>query len=157
MIAVSDTSPICYLILIDEVDLLARLFGQIVLRRIVQAELLHPDAPPAVRAWVADLPSWIAVHENPVSPPIAGLQAGEQAAILLAEVIDADIVLLDEKAARRVAMERGIRVTGTLGLLGEAAARRLINLTNAVERLRGTNFRYSPALLRAILERFGRI
>jgi predicted nucleic acid-binding protein len=47
-------------------------------------------------------------------------------------------------------------VTGTLGVLGEAATRGLVDLTTAVERLRGTNFRYSPALLKATLEHFGR-
>jgi len=47
------------------------------------------------------------------------LQAGERAAILLAESTMADIILLDEKAARRVAATRGLRVTGILGVLGE--------------------------------------
>jgi predicted nucleic acid-binding protein len=46
-------------------------------------------------------------------------------------------------------------VTGTLGVFGEAATRGLIDLTKAIERLRTTNFRYSPALLKATLDRFG--
>jgi predicted nucleic acid-binding protein len=83
------------------------------------------------------------------------LQAGEQNAILLAEVVQADIVLLDEKAARRVAADRGLRVTGTLGVLGEAATRGRVDLIAAIELLRKTNFRYSPALLKATLDRFG--
>jgi predicted nucleic acid-binding protein len=70
MIAVSDTSPICYLILIGEVDLLQRLFDQLVLPRAVLAELLNEDAPEAVRAWAARLPSWIAVRENPSNATI---------------------------------------------------------------------------------------
>jgi len=157
MIAVSDTSPLCYLILIGEADLLPGLFGRVVLPRIVLDELLHEDAPRTVREWAANLPSWIEVQENPVTPPepIAKSQAGEQAAILLAEALKAQIVLIDEKAGRRVAADRGLRVTGTLGVLGEAATCGLVDLTNAMERLRGTNFRYSPALLKATLERFG--
>lgn len=47
-------------------------------------------------------------------------------------------------------------MTGTLGVLGEAATLGLVDLTTAIERLRGTNFRYSPALLKATLERFVR-
>jgi len=56
------------------------------------------------------------------------LQAGEQGAVLLALSMRADIVLIHEKSARRVAAERGRRVTGTLELLGEAAARGLVGL-----------------------------
>jgi predicted nucleic acid-binding protein len=41
------------------------------------------------------------------------LQAGEQAAILLAESMLDDMILLDEKSARRVAANRGLRITGT--------------------------------------------
>lgn len=87
---------------------------------------------------------------------MAKLHEGEQSAILLAEALKAEIVVLDEKAARRVAAERGLRVTGTLGVLGEAATRGLIDLPNAIEALSGTNFRCAPALLKAMLERFGR-
>jgi hypothetical protein len=39
--------------------------------------------------------------------------------------------------------------------LGEAAARALIDLTGAINRLTKTNFRYSPALLKATIDRFG--
>jgi predicted nucleic acid-binding protein len=84
------------------------------------------------------------------------LQPGEQSAILLAEAVNADIIVIDERSARRVAADRGLRVTGTLGVLGEAAERGLIDFTRAVERLRKTNFRYSPALLKAAVERYGR-
>jgi len=82
------------------------------------------------------------------------LHAGEQATIVLAESVKADIVLLDEKAARRAAASLGLRVTGTLGVLGEAATRGLVELTPAIDRLRLTNFRSSPSLLKATLGRF---
>jgi predicted nucleic acid-binding protein len=157
VIAVSDTSPVCYLILIGQIDLLRQFFDQLALPRAVLSELLHEDAPEAVRAWAAKLPTWISVRENP-SGAVTGmekLQLGERCAILLAEAISADIILLDEKSARRVAAERGLRVTGTLGVLGEAAARGLVDFTLAVDRLRKTNFRYSAGLLKAAIDRYG--
>ena len=49
MIAVADTSPLCYLILISEVDLLRKLFSEVVVPAAVMTELLHEDAPEAVR------------------------------------------------------------------------------------------------------------
>jgi predicted nucleic acid-binding protein len=67
----------------------------------------------------------------------------------------ADIILLDEKAARRVAATRGLRVTGILGVPGEAATRGLVELASASDRLRMTSFRASPALLKTTLDRFG--
>jgi predicted nucleic acid-binding protein len=73
----------------------------------------------------------------------------------LAELVKADIVLLDEKAARRIAAARGLRVTGVLGILGEAATRGLVELAPAIDRLRMTNFRAPAALLKATLDRFG--
>ncbi|MEO8660197.1 MAG: DUF3368 domain-containing protein [Bryobacteraceae bacterium] len=157
MIAVSDTSPVCYLILIGKVDLLRERFSSVLVPRAVVAELLHEDAPENVRAWAASLPSWISVHDNPSGPMVGmeKLQAGEQNAILLAELVKADIILLDEKSARRVAADRGLHVTGTLGVVGEAATRGRVDLIEALDLLRKTNFRYSPALLKATLDRFG--
>ena len=84
------------------------------------------------------------------------LQAGERAAIFLAESVNADIIIIDEKAARLIAAERGLSVTGILGVLGEAATRRLVNLADAIDRLRRTTFRCSPALFKATLERYGK-
>lgn len=157
MIAVADASPLCYLVLIGEIDLLAKSFGRVLVPRAVITELLHEHAPEAVRAWASDPPAWICAEENPLLA-ITGLeklQAGEQAAILLAESMQADIILLDEKAARRVAADRGLRVTGLLGVLGEAATRGLVELAPAIDRLRTTSFRSSPTLLKATLDRFG--
>ena len=159
MIAVSDASPICYLILIGEIGILPKLYTQVLVPPAVIAELLHQDAPGSVRGWAANLPSWIYAQSNPIGV-IAGmekLQAGEQAAILLAESITADMILLDERSARRVAADRGLRITGTLGVLGEAAARGLVDLPAAIDQLRKTTFRFSPALLKATLDRFGKL
>jgi predicted nucleic acid-binding protein len=93
-------------------------------------------------------------NPHPQRSGMEKLQAGEQGAILLAESTNADMILLDEKSARRVAAERGLRVTGTLGVLGEGATRGLVDLPAAIDRLRRTTFRCSPALLKATLDRF---
>jgi predicted nucleic acid-binding protein len=73
----------------------------------------------------------------------------------LAESVHADILLVDERAARRVAENRGIRVAGTLGVLGEAATRGLLDFAAAIDALRKSSFRCSPSLLKATLDRFG--
>ena len=88
--------------------------------------MLHEDAPEAVRNWAANLPVWVSVQENPIrnTAGLEKLQIGEQAAILLAESIRAELILLDEKSARRIAAQRGMRITGTLGVLGESRGTR---------------------------------
>ena len=157
MIAVADASPLCYLVLIGEIDLLPKLFVQVAVPQAVIAELLHEDAPEKVRNWASNLPAWIstAATADVVSAGLEKLQAGERAAIILAESIKGDLILLDEKAARRVAAERGLRVTGLLGVLGEAAIRGFVDLPSVIDRLRKTTFRCSPALPKATLDRFG--
>ncbi len=54
--AVSNTSPLCYLILIDEIRILPELFTEIVIPTAVRRELAHRDAPEEVRGWIAKLP-----------------------------------------------------------------------------------------------------
>ena len=158
MTAVADTSPICYLILIGEIELLPRLFARILMPVAVLDELRHENAPVSVRIWASSLPAWVSVAEPPLLaiPALEKLQPGEQAAIRLAESMKADIILLDEKAARRVAEARGLPVTGLLGILGEAATRGLVDIAKSVDDLRTTTFRSSPALFKAILDRFGK-
>ncbi len=110
MKVVADTSPIHYLILIDQTDLLAGLFGRVFVPPAVEAELRHPSAPAVVRQTIAERPDWLETvlfKVDPVQVPVVGLHAGERDAILLADFIAAELVLLDERKARRAAVERG--------------------------------------------------
>lgn len=157
MIAVADTSPICYLVLIGEVDLLPALFSEVVIPRAVATELSDPRVPASVRDWWQEPPDWIRIAERENEEPPEGLRRlhrGEREAILLAERLEADFVLLDEKAARRAARALGLPAMGLLGLLAAAADRELVDVRRAVDRLRRTNFRVSPALLGDLLKRF---
>ena len=57
MIAVSDTSPLNYLALIGEIELLPRIFTRVLIPPAVLSELNHARTPPVVVAWTANLPS----------------------------------------------------------------------------------------------------
>ncbi|MFN9299289.1 MAG: DUF3368 domain-containing protein [Acidobacteriota bacterium] len=144
--------------MIGEIDLLPQVFSKIVVPQAVILELRHEDAPPAVRHWAIQLPAWVNTHDTPeaVLSGMEKLQQGERAAILVAESIEADIIVIDEKAARQIASQRGLSVTGVLGVIGEAASVGLVDLTQVIDRLRKTSFRCSPALFKATLERYGR-
>lgn len=153
MIVVSNTSPLCYVILIGCADTLPKLYGELHTTQTVLTELRHPDAPESVRAWVNTLPAWIKVHSDPSDPDasLASLHAGERTTIRLAEQLRADVVLLDDSAARELAVQRNLKVSGLLGVLRDAAQSGLVELPTAVDRLRQTSFRASAELLKSLL------
>lgn len=154
-LVVADTGPLNYLILIEAIDVLPKLFEKIFVPAAVQDELAHPDAPAAVRAWIARVPAWLDVRSNPdlhTENAIGmALDEGERAAIVLAINIGAELILMDDRAGVMVAYQQGLAVTGTLGVLDLAARRGLIDLAAAFGRLKATNFRYRPEIMDALL------
>jgi predicted nucleic acid-binding protein len=56
MVVVADTSPINYLILIAQIDLLKHLYTRILIPPAVLTELKHPVAPKPVRDWADNAP-----------------------------------------------------------------------------------------------------
>ena len=58
MIAVADTSPLNYLILIGRVGIVARLFSQLIVPEGVLRELQHARSPRMVSAWATNPPDW---------------------------------------------------------------------------------------------------
>lgn len=79
------------------------------------------------------------------------LDAGERAAILLAEAEPDVLLLIDDAAGRAEATRRQIANTGTLGILRAAAIRDLVDLPLALTRLVQTNFRVSTRLVDELL------
>ena len=82
-----------------------------------------------------------------------GLDEGEIAAIELAISLGADLLLMDDRKGVTVARGKGLRVTGTLGVLDLAAQRDLVNFAQAVNRLRRTTFRIPETLLDSLMKK----
>ncbi|HEX7680775.1 MAG TPA: DUF3368 domain-containing protein [Thermoanaerobaculia bacterium] len=153
MTVVSDTSPINYLVLIELQDLLPALFEHVLIPGAVWRELQSPQAPAAIRKWMASTPPWLENRDvTTISDDLRQLDAGEREAIALAQSTGIGLILLDEKKGRHAARERGLAVSGTLGVIDLAARRGLVNLIEAVNKLERTTFRASPRLIRFILE-----
>ncbi|BAU10445.1 hypothetical protein LEP3755_09290 [Leptolyngbya sp. NIES-3755] len=155
MLVVSDTSPICYLILIEQIDLLPQLYGQIFIPDVVRDELADQDAPDLVRAWISSSPEWLMTLTvtHPFDPALMELDRGEQAAILLAEELEATLILMDERKGRLLARSRGLKITGLIGILDDAASMGLIDLPNTIAKLQTTNFHISSRLIQALLDK----
>ncbi len=155
MIVVSDTSPICYLLLIDEIELLPQLYGKVLIPTIIQQELSHVKSPSAVKNWIDTPPDWLIIET--VAPcfeqDLEVLDAGERAAITLAEQQEANLVIVDDARGRKIARSRGLKVTGLLGVLDEAAKQNLVDFPTAINRLQKTTFRASAMLIECLLNR----
>jgi predicted nucleic acid-binding protein len=154
-LVVADTGPLNYLVLIGESGVLPALFDKVSVPEAVFAELRHRSSPASIRAWVTRRPAWIDVRPVPTAAltdaAFRGLDDGERAALALARIMDADLVLMDDRAGVAAARAFGFAVIGTLGVLDLAARRALIDIGDAVTRLKATNFRYRPEILDALL------
>ena len=157
MRAVADTGPLNYLVLIGQIALLPRLFEVVSIPDAVRLELMHAAAPPAVRRWISTPPAWLAVSDDPnlLDQKFSNLDVGERAAIMLALRQHADLILMDDRAAVAVARREGLAVAGTLGLLDLGAGRGLLDVGEAVRRLKATNFHCRQRLLDALLAKHG--
>jgi predicted nucleic acid-binding protein len=156
-VVVADTGPLNYLVQIDAIDVLPKLFGKTIIPAAVYDELTHSGTPATVRAWATSSPAWLEIRPNPAAArnitPSRTLEDGERAAIALAREIGADLVLMDDRDGVAFARSQGLAVTGTLGVLDLAARRGLIDLLDAFTRLKATTFHYRQGLLDALLAR----
>lgn len=152
---VSNTSPLNYLVLIDQIHLLSALYGRVLVPKSVYEELRVPETPEAVRSWIVSSPQWLEIaSEVPgADSKLSELHEGERDAIALTQYLRADALIIDERRGRQEAESRGLVVIGTLGVLAAAQERGLVDLAEAIDRLRQTNFHVSPKLLAMLLER----
>ena len=161
MIVVSDSSPLIALARIQKLRLLSDLFGRVLIPAEVHQEVAirGHGLPGAAEVQRAD---WIEQVKSDVEPEPAleraceGLGAGERGTIFVAKALPADIALIDELKARRVAREAGISVLGCLGIL-EAAARKgmVSDLRGAYLELLLQGIHFDIRLLQESLTRLG--
>jgi predicted nucleic acid-binding protein len=153
MIVVSDTSPICYLLLIDQIGILQTLFGTVTIPQMVADELRALESPSVVKNWIVHPPNWLQVVsiKSIQNNELSSLDPGEREAIFLAEELNADLIILDDKAARQIAVERNLRIIGLLGILKDAAKSDLLDLETTFEKLSEAGFWVAPSLIERLL------
>lgn len=146
MITVSDTSPIHYLILIRQENILPEIFGEIIIPEPVADEMRHPNAPTEVREWIGSPLPWVKIRKNAqeYSPAVAGLGTGEIAAIAIAIEENADAVLMDDRAAIREGRRIDLNILTTFAVLEIAEMRGLIDFDEILDKLAQTTFRMPP-------------
>ena len=147
MIVVSDTTPINYLVLIDAIGILPKLFDEVYAPSAVMRELAHAKTPDVVRQFADMPPAWLRVAD-PASrlPSTARLDDAEADAISLAKERGIRDVLIDEYLGRKVAVAEGLLPLPTLAVIERAARRGLLELQR-------TTYRVRPELIQAVLDR----
>jgi predicted nucleic acid-binding protein len=153
-LVVADTSPLFYLLSIDQIELLMQLFGTVLVPESVHRELSHQAAPARVRGWATQPPDWLKVMQVDVTgdAQLAALGAGEGEAIALALSSHATLILIDERKGTILALKKGLEATGTLGVLALAARHGLVDLEDCFARLKRTTFRYRQKILDDLLD-----
>ena len=113
---VSNTTPLIALADIGHLDLLQKLYGEILIPEAVLNEIKTEPAKTVVNN-----SSWIKVKKikknDEKSLFRAKLHAGEVEVMILADEMNADLLLMDDNAAKKTAKFLGMTVTGTLGIL----------------------------------------
>lgn len=122
MIVVSDTTPLISLLKINRLDLLKKLFGDVLIPQAVFDELTD-DERFRLEADQIREKKFIVVKpvNNSESTNIlkraTGLDQGESEAIVLTDELKADLLLMDEAKGRNVSAQMGLRIMGTIGIL----------------------------------------
>lgn len=131
---VSDSGPIIAYSRIGRMDILRRLFGQVVVLNAVYEELVTRGAGRPGDAEVRRS-SWIQRREvkNPkgVEEFSTSLHRGEREAIVLANEIGIPL-LIDERRGRRTAEDMGVVVIGSLAVLAEGHREGIIEDTSSL-------------------------
>ena len=154
MIVVADTGPVNYLVLSGQIDLAHALYGTLLIPPAVHRELLDARAPAAVRQWTTTPPAWAEVRSPQDTSRFSDLGPGEREAISLALETKADFLLIDETQGRKTAVQNGVAVKGTLGILEDAANRNLVDFTQAISKLRATTIFLSEDFVQDALKRY---
>lgn len=122
-IVVSDASPLINLARVEQFELLAAFYGQVIIPPAVYDEVVVQGQGREGSVEIQNA-SWIDVCEPQddlaVRVLAAELGMGEASAIILAQERQAALLLIDEIRGRRVAQQLGLKVLGTLGILARA-------------------------------------
>ena len=136
---ISDTS--CFIILsnIGELNLLQKVYGQIITTIEIATEFGE------------QLPDWVSIHQvtDKYRQQLLEMQIdkGESSAISLALETPNCTIILDDYKARKIADQLGLHFTGTIGVIVKAKLNGIIpSIKPILSKIRTTDFRLSSEL-----------
>lgn len=154
-LVVIDSSPLIGLAMVDGLKWLPELFGSVYLPESVKQEVLPGKAAHGEEAIAHAIDSdWIKVWPKPIEPLLdIDLDMGETDCInLCLSHVAGTLLIMDERAGRAVAKEKGLLVIGTAAIIGKAKKQGLIaSAREAFVVLHSSDFRISAAVINQVL------
>lgn len=161
MIVVSDTSALSAFILIGQLELLPKLYKQVIVPPAVMREIFVLESQFGHDLSILKNASWldiIPVKDFDLFQRYRQvLDEGEAEALVLMQEMAADFLLIDEMKGRKVAQAVGIPHTGVLGVLLSAKANGFIPVVQPLLEalLTKAGFRMSRILYERVLQQAG--
>jgi predicted nucleic acid-binding protein len=162
VIVVSDSSPLIALASVGQLSLLQTLYGRVAIPEAVRNEVAgdvveRPGSREVLDTeWIEVIPASDTIERYLV---LTLVDRGEAEAIALAIQLDAELLIVDDRRARAVAEEMGVRVTGVVGVLLEAKQHGLVAAVKPIlDAMSATvGFRLSRRFYDAALQSAGEI
>jgi len=152
---VTNTSPLLAFAKMRATEVIGKLPFEFICPSEVETEILVG----AKQGYTVEIPAWVNVLSlnSALSPlAVAALDAGEAAVIGLALEQNIKLVCIDELKGRRAALAVGLRVVGSLGLLGKAKTLGLIhNAGSFIEKAKEAGIYYDDELVENFLKSLG--
>ncbi len=150
-IVVSNTGPIISLILIDNLTILKKLYGKVLITNEVLKEVRNKQQKEILEKELCQ--KWLTNIKPPRLNVIHDLDKGEETSISLALQYTDSLFLTDDFQARGFATFIGLKVMGTLGILLLAKYKKLIpSLKNLIHELTLKERWYSKELIAQVLK-----
>lgn len=160
MIVISDSSVLMNLAAIEQLSLIPIIFEKIVISKGVFDEIVVNGWGKSGSQEVREA-DWILVKEYTdlilLKELLKVLDQGEAESIVLSKELNADLLIIDEKAGRQIAQQFEIQITRLLGVLLIAKKRGLIeSVKKLMKRLQSeANFRISKSTFNIVLVKAG--
>ena len=153
---VSNTGPMIALSGIGELEILKKLFNEVMIPHAVYNELITGYSDTESGRESFKIPEWISIVKLSKEPDpllVQMLDPGEAAVIELASLDTERIILMDEKKGRKIAGDiYGLPVTGTAGLLILAKRAGLINAASSlIISMRNNGYWIDEAILNFVM------
>ena len=158
MIVVSDTTPLISLLKIGRLDLLEKIFGQVfipdgVFNELIQNKNYTQEANMIISSDFIVTKSVSDRKAVEILEKTTLLDRGESEAIILFSELKAELMLMDERRGREVALRLKIPLSGTLGVLLNAFDKDIISNKEIEEYLgefQRQNRRFSHKLINLV-------
>jgi len=152
----ADASPLVTLAICDCLNVLETLFGEVRVSQTVFDEVAFGHKPGADKLAIYLQNKFISINLESYIIGAEMLDKGELTSIALYKHLQADYLLIDEKAGRKVAKINHIKIIGSLGVLIEAKRKGIIPLLKPyVELLRQSKTHFGEDLLTYALTAVG--